>query len=216
MLLDSSHWKIKQKADSGDQQAQYDILLFFYKKMDTSNIIHYGERIVETECAIDKDLYVDAHLLLAATYMDSERTQDAATLLEKAHKFTQTYSFISKYHTCLVEHLVTFKKILDLEYKIEKGEQQALFDLAMLFDNEGNDRKASVLFEKIINQVCEISKEDYFTSYMYAAMHKEGKESLSIYKKAKNYMENNFPPAEWVLELYQCIIDTENEIIEQS
>lgn len=214
MLLDSSQWEIKRKADLGDQQAQYDIFLLLHKNDNITDTISYGERIIKSECVIDKDFYIDTHLLLAAIYMDKERSQDATALLEKAHQFTETHSFISIYHACLVEHLVIFKKIEALEKDIQQGKQQSIFDLAMLFFNEGNFKKANVFFEKITNQVREISKEDYFTSYMHAAKHKEGKESLNLYKKAKIFMENNFPPEEWVLDLYHCMIDIENDLIE--
>ena len=217
MLLDSSQWKIKQKADSGDQQAQIDMLRNMRHQYNNTSAMNYCLSIINSECKIEACSYLYAHTLLATMYLDGEEYVKALAVYQKAKLFMEEHVPTHQWDVDVYEHIIQLSKMFSLLEKADSGDQQALYDMGIgwqqgdfLYDS---DRKAVDFFSQVIAEPCQIKFDNYIYAHQFVAWCKEANnlyaEAVNIYNKAKDFMESQLPPDKWQLDIYDNIINAE-------
>lgn len=101
-------------------------------------------------------------------------------------------------------------KYLEKKIIAEKGNQEALYELAETYSNKYKRIDlANELYSKIIANDYQCKPEHYLNSILFVAACKMDDEkiaeALRLYKRAKEFMESNMPKEDWKIRVYEYI-----------
>ncbi len=224
MLYDIKNLDKKRLVDEGNQEALYELAEHYIMTLGRADLgYEYHAKIIENECQCKPIHYVDAMLFVAAWKMDEEKFSEALELYQRAKQFMEKEIPEEHWILRVYENIGNAKKIILLKKRIEKGDQEALYEFATSWANQNfaveDEVLAAKYYRQLISQECQIDKHKFIDAYVfvgwYESQNGELEKALETYKEAKEFMESNIPEEEWELSVYENLITTKNNLLKK-
>lgn len=228
MLFDIKDLDKKRRAEEGDQEALYELAELYANSKDLEayrTAFKYYKKVIEKECNCTPSHYVESLNMCAIAEMEKGDYTQALHHISNAKELMEKEVAEQDWNIYVFSNYREIRTIVFYQEKLIKGGQQAILDMAQTYafgglsshDPDFYNDDACRYFTKVIEQQCEIDKNDYLDAYLWLGKYHYSKENhqeaLKFLHQGKLFMEQEIEPKQWSIELYELLISSKNQLL---